>query len=195
MSTRNPNRQTSDESPRGSAVVSLLFWMCLFLSAVLYGVWAQAPRFVDWVELKHEFQSNQGELSGLQDELRHLRRVADALQRDPDFAARVARSELDAVRPGAETIRLPEELGVDPRVPAATAAVATPSLPWYLPVMKQIADDDVLRRRLLLVATALVLGAFVFLNDGTLRVVESLRSPGSFARRVFGRYIRSDQPS
>ncbi|REJ88069.1 MAG: hypothetical protein DWQ34_23370 [Planctomycetota bacterium] len=194
MPTRTAEHATPAPHPRGGTVVSLLFWGCLFASAILYSVWAHAPRFVEWTELNHKFQSNQAELGGLQSQLRHLQRVADALERNPDFAARVARSELDAVRPGAETIRLPQELGVDPRIPAETNVVPPPELPWYLPELRNAAENEVLRRRLVLLATCLVLVAFVFFNDGTLHLLGSLHSPGSFARRVFARYIRTDAP-
>jgi hypothetical protein len=174
-------------TPR-SAIASLLFWVCLFVAVGMYGVCALSSRVVAWADLDREYRTRQSELIGQQREVRHLQNVADALQNDPEFAERLARSELAARTPGAEVITLPEGLTYDPLAGEAAPAQAVIVDAWYVPVLQRVATDDGLRRKLWVAAAALMLFAFGVLHNG--RRHAWLRGAG---RRVFGRYIKHSE--
>jgi hypothetical protein len=173
-------------TPR-SAIASLLFWLCLFAAVGMYGVCALSGRVVAWADLDREYRTRQAELIGQQREVRHLQNVADALENDPEFAERLARSELAAQTPGAEVITLPDGLVYDPLARNADSPKAVIADAWYIPAFRRVTADDGLRLRLWLGAAALLLFAFGVLHNGPRRTW--LRGAG---RKVFGRYIRSN---
>ena len=170
--------------------VSLLFWLCLAIAVALYGACALAPRVVVWAELQRQSARNQAELVNLDQQVQQLARVAHALERDPTFAAELARVELDAARPGGTRIPLPPSLGFDPRVPRAAAVVAEPLEPWYLPAARLVATDAKLRWKLLGFAAGLMLFAFVFLQGDLSRLASIGATSRRVLRTVFGRYLR-----
>ena len=167
-------------------ITSLLFWLCLFAAVGMYGVCALSARVVAWADLDREHRSRQAELVGKQREVRHLQRVADALESDPEFAARLARSELAASTPGAEVIPVPEELVFDPLATNAAAPETVIADAWFVPVFRHVAGDDQLRTRLWIGSAGLLLFAFGVLHDGARRGL--LRGAG---RTVLRRYVKS----
>lgn len=176
---------TTDELTPRRTITSLLFWLCLFAAIGMYAVCALSARVVVWADLDREHRTRQAELIGRQREVRHLQRVADALETDPDFAARLARSELAASTPGAEVIPLPEELAYDPLATSSEAPNAVIADAWFVPLFRRVAADDVLRQRLWVGAATLLLFAFGVLHNGARRGL--LRGAG---RTVFRRYVK-----
>ena len=171
-------------TPR-SAIASLLFWLCLFAAVGMYGVCALSARVVAWADLDLEYRTRQAELIGRQREVRHLQSVADALENDPEFAARVARSELAMQSPGSEVIAVPDDLTFDPLAQASNAPEIAVTDAWFVPVFRRVSADDRLRLRLWIGAAALMLFAFGVLHNGPRRAW--LRGAG---RKLFGRYLR-----
>jgi hypothetical protein len=167
-------------------IASLLFWSCLFAAVGIYGVCALSARVVAWADLDREHRARQAELIDAQREVRHLQNVSDALERDPEFAERLARSELAMATPGAEVVALPHGLVYDPLATRADVPETAIADAWYLPVFRRVAADDALRLRLWAGAAGLLLLAFSALHNGARW--GWLRGSG---RRLFGRYIRS----
>jgi cell division protein FtsB len=175
---------------RSGGFVSLLFWLCLGIAVGLYGACALAPRAVVWAELQAQSARNQTELVNLERQAQQLARVAHALERDPTFAAELARVELNAARSGRTRIPLPPSLGFDPRAPRTVKMVAVPFEPWYLPAARLLATDATLRWKLLGVAAGLMLFAFVFLQGDLSRLASIGATSRRVLRTVFGRYLR-----
>ena len=89
-------------------------------------------------------------------------RALDAAKTEPakrpaDGANR--RAELDAAPADARVIQLPPELNSDPRTRRQFVRVDLPVDPWYLPLLRWIADDARLRRKLLLAAAGVSAGS------------------------------------
>lgn len=185
MPDRPDNTAVADEPQRSS--VAPLFWLCLLVSAALYAPCALASRVVAWAELQQKHDRNQAELIGVQQQVQHLQRVADALEADPAFAAQLARVELGAAPAGTRVISLPPELANDPRDPPPAPAITPPRTPWYLPPMQRVAADGALRRNMLLTAAGVFLFGFLVFRDG------AFAGPKGALRFVFGRYLRNGE--
>lgn len=171
-------------TPR-SAIASLLFWLCLFAAVGAYGVCALSARVVAWADLDLEYRTRQAELIARQREVRHLQSVADALEKDPEFAERLAQSEFGTQTAGADVIPLPDELAYDPLAKEIDAPQLAAADAWFVPVFRRVAADDQLRLRLWIGAAALLLFAFGVLHNGPRRAC--LRGAG---RKIFGRYLK-----
>lgn len=159
----------SDESAHPNAaepgwLVSLLFWLALLVAAVLYGAVALAPKYLAYLESRHAFHGNQIRLIALQQNERYLEKTVAALENDPDFAAELARVDFNATRPGEEKIPVDPHLSLDARA-EPELSITNPRLPWYAPLVTLIAENERLRRNLLIAAAAVVLLAFTFLHE------------------------------
>ena len=173
-------------------LVALAFWLCLIVSAALYAVCALSPRVVEWTTLRHRHTENQVKLLDLQNQIKHLERVTDAIENDPDFAARLARSEFGGAGSNTGQIPLPPALDFDPRVPRDAERPQIAGLPWYLPILERVADDGTLRMRALVAAACTMLFAFLFLQERSLGI---LRVPTRAVARLASRYvIAEDSP-
>jgi cell division protein FtsB len=144
--------------------VSLLFWLALLLAALLYGAVALSPKYMAWLETRREYHDGQVRLVALERQVGYLERVVSALESDPQFAAELARVDFDACRPGEEQIPVDARLSLDGLV-KETHAVRAARLPWYTPLVAQAAENEPLRRNLLIAAASMVLFAFTFLHE------------------------------
>lgn len=160
-------------------LVGLLFWFTLLAAAALYGIVALAPKYLSFLEARREFRANQTQLVALQQQSRYLERTVTALESDPQFAAELARVDFNAVGPGEEKIPVDPHLSLDGRAEPALR-VPTPRLPWYAPLVTLVAENERLRRNLLIAAAAIVLFAFTFLHESEAPRIHSA------ARRVRG---------
>ncbi len=157
-----------------SWAVSLSFWGCLLLSAVLYASVALSPKVVNYIRLRTDFNATQFELVELEREVQYLARVAEALER-PDFSEELARVDFDASRPGDERIRVNptgtpiNREALDASVPEETVSRPAIAYPWYMPLIDMLATDMKLRRSLLIASSVVVLVAFTFLQEGSRR--------------------------
>jgi hypothetical protein len=186
MSARRSTPEPGDQPQRGSAAAPL-FWACLLIAAALYAPCVLADRIVGWSDLRQEYERRQAELVAAQQQVRHLQRVAAALEADAEFSAQVARAELGAAPAGTQRIVLPPELNNDPRIPPASAVAEPPREPWYVPSLRLVAGDASLRRNLLIAAAAVFLFGFLVFRDG------AFTAPRGVLRTVFGRYLREEE--
>src|SRR5262245_4177885 len=104
MPQRQSIRPADDQQPVRGSSAATLFWICLLTAAALYAPCVLAGRIVAWGDLQAAYLRNQAELVANQQQIRHLQRVAAALERDPEFAEQVARAELGAARAGTRVI-------------------------------------------------------------------------------------------
>ncbi|MCH7988301.1 MAG: hypothetical protein IID46_04020 [Planctomycetes bacterium] len=91
-------------------IVSLAFWLCLFLSAALYAVVVLAPKWHTSQKLNSEHRNNQIQLVLLEQDVKRLGKVVTALESDTELAAELSRVDFGAVRPGEERLSVDEDL-------------------------------------------------------------------------------------
>ena len=141
--------------------LSLLFWFCLLLAALLFAAVSLAPKLLDSLQLRSQFDQNQRQLVAMEHQTEQLHRVIEAIQTDADFSAELTRIEFDAVLPGEEVIPVEMDLKLDLR------SLETPSLPpiqvvqeWFEPIVLRLASDTRLRNGFLGAAGLLVIVSF-----------------------------------
>lgn len=198
MSTPAPDDPPSQPASAVQGwVTSLLFWLCLLLSATMFASVALAPKLLAWLTLKHEHYTHQVRLVEMERKVTYLGRVVDAMENDPEFASQLARVDFDAVRPGDERIAVDSTLSLDgrERQPEVPAVPRTTSL--LTPLLHQITDRPELRRALLTIAAVLILFAFTFLQESAVETlapveVEKPAAPRtSLAELLAQRYRRT----
>ncbi len=161
---RNPD--TPQLSTVASFFISILFWITLIFAACLYAVLALSPRLSEALSLQEHYSKNALVVSRLDQEISHLSKVANALENDPDFVARVAGSEL-ARLPSSNNlqIQVDQHLDYDARIPHIEIE-QSPDPPWYTQSVHQLSQPTALRNHTL-IATLILFGlAFVCFNDG-----------------------------
>ena len=173
------NKSPSPSAAEPGWIVSLLFWLALLTAAVLYAAVALAPKYLAHLESRRAFRANQTRLVALQQNERYLQRTVAALESDPQFAAELARVDFNALRPGEEKIPVDSHLSLDARA-EPELRVTNPRLPWYAPLVTVAAENERLRRNLLIAAALVVLLAFTFLHESEAPRIRSA------ARRVQG---------
>ncbi|WP_437206416.1 hypothetical protein [Planctomicrobium sp. SH664] len=144
---------------------TLLFWMSLYAAGFLLAIICLSPRYVATQRLKDKFDRNAHQLSLLQQEVEQLDLVARALQTDPDFVARMIRTELSGERPSSLLV-VEDGLDFHPHQPVTavtTSAIAEPSpVPAWIELL---VTDDNLRTRCQWTLITLVAFGFLILND------------------------------
>ncbi len=145
-------------------MIPVAFWMCLLSSAALFASVSLAPRLVEWHELQLSTLARQQELVELDQHVQHLGKVVHALEFDPHFQAEVIRQEIGSPAAG-DRIPLDPSLTVDLAVPRVAAPNVALVVPWYIPILRVLAIPSDWRRRVLWIAAALCLLAFVALRE------------------------------
>lgn len=147
-------------------LVSLAFWLCLIGASGLFAGVTLSPKLLARQALAERYRDQQLRLLRIEQQVEQLDRVVVALERDPHFAAEIARLEFDVARPGEEIIPVEQGLtlrtAADPPMSGISTAVEAPS--WQ-PSLARLATDRRLRWQLLAVAAAMVVLAFTFLQD------------------------------
>jgi len=147
-----------------------------------------------WLRTRGDYVANQVQLVRLEEQVHYLKRVADALENDPDFASEMARVEFNAYEPGDERIPVDASLSLSSRTAPATIERPAVALPWYAPIVDRLANHQRLRSILLGLAAVLLIFAFTFLHE---ECEPELRSSTKAAlrlkNRVMGRYF-NDRP-
>jgi cell division protein FtsB len=156
----NAPQSLPPETAYGMAI-SLLFWFCLLLAALFFAAVSLAPKLLDSLQLRSQFDRNQRQLVAMERQTEQLQRVIEAIQTDADFSAELTRSEFDAVLPGEEVIPVEMDLKLDLR------SLETPALPpiqavqeWFEPIVLRLASDTRLRNGFLGAAILLVIVSF-----------------------------------
>ena len=170
MLTASPSYSAHEPSPDtiSGLVISLLFWLCMIVAAVLFGVVSLSPKLLVYLHLRSQFDMNQRKLVALENQADQLQRVIDAMQHDKEFAAELIRIEFDAARPDEEVIPVDFPLKRDARVVETPLPEITSENPWYEPVVKNLASDSKLRTSLLGAAAMLVVASFTLLQPAGL---------------------------
>lgn len=171
-------------------LISLGFWCCLLISAALFGSVALAPKIQACMQLRVQYETNQGELVSLERQASRLQRVIDAIRNDKQFASEMTRIELDAVQPGEEVIPVPSELKLNSDVSTIDAPRATRTV-WYNAWIQEIAAESRLRTVILCVAASLVVVGFTVLQPQELRrSTPELQGGVTIWQTVKGRYAQ-----
>ena len=170
MSTASPSCSDQEHLPDtiSGLVISLLFWLCIIVSAILFGMVSLSPKLLVYLQLRSQFDINQRKLVALETQADQLQRVIDAMQTDKEFAAELTRIEFDAARPDEEVIPVDFPLKRDARVMETPLPEITVEHVWYEPVVKNLASDSRLRTSLLGAAAMLVVASFTLLQPAGL---------------------------
>jgi hypothetical protein len=170
MSTVSPTYSAREHLPDtiSGLVISLLFWLCIIVSAVLFGVVSLSPKLLVYLQLRSQFDMNQRKLVALENQAGQLQRVIEAMQHDKEFAAELIRIEVDAARPDEEVIPVDFPLKRDARAVETPLPEITTEHVWYEPVVSHLASDSKLRTSLLGAAAMLVVASFTLLQPAGL---------------------------
>src|SRR5579872_846799 len=91
-------------------LTSLAFWLCLFVSAALYGSVTLSPKLLAYFTLNREYHANQWKLVSLEKQVARLQKVIDAQKNDPSFVREQARSDFDIASPDEQRIPVDSHL-------------------------------------------------------------------------------------
>jgi cell division protein FtsB len=193
MLTASPSFSAHEQTPDtiSGLVISLLFWLCMLVSAVLFGVVSLSPKLLVYLQLRSRFDVNQRKLVGLENQADQLQRVIDAMQHDKEFAQELLRIEFDAARPDEEIIPVDFPLKRDARVVETPLPEIAAEHEWYEPVVKHLASDSKLRTSLLGAAAMLVVVSFTLLQpDGLSPRPKGAHQSSSTWQNLCNRYSR-----
>lgn len=165
----------NEGSKRGRSVgVSVLFWSSLFLAGTLYAAVALSPKVLAWKTLQRERYNHQVRLVTLEWQTRYLKRVVQAFETDPEFAAEQARIDFDANRPGEERIAVDPSLSLDSRQFEPVFPQQNVSSQWYLIGFDAIASSRQLQRSMLTAAALITILAFTFFQESQIEGLKKL---------------------
>ena len=170
MSTVSPSYSAHEHLPDtiSGLAISLLFWLCMVVSAILFGMVSLSPKLLVYLQLRSQFDANQRKLVALETQADQLQRVIDAMQTDKEFAAELTRIEFDAARPDEEVIPVDFPLKRDARFVETPILQITAEHVWYESAVKNLASDSKLRTSLLGAAAMLVVASFTLLQPAGL---------------------------
>lgn len=172
-------------------VVSLIFWLCLLVAAILFGLVSLAPKYSVYLQLRSKFDVNQRKLVALEAQTEELSRVVHALENDKEFVAELTRMEFDAVGPGEEVIPVDDELRLNANKMPSTADDPAPIHEWYEPYVTYLASNGTVRMSLLATAAVLVIISFTLLPPaGPATGTENSSRQGSLWHTLRSRYVR-----
>lgn len=195
MTTQVPANSLSEPQPPAETIsgmaISLAFWICLIVSALLFALVALSPKFFVYLRLRNQFDSNQLRLVALERHAGQLQRVIDAIRSDKDFKSELTRIEFDAARPDEEVIPVDVALKLDARAFDARIPFQAAMPMWYEPAVKWLASDSPVRTTLLATAALLVVVSFTLLQPaGAEQVSSGVRGCNLIWRSLRNRYVR-----
>ena len=144
---------------------SLSFWLCLLVSAVLFGAVSLAPRVRDTIQLDHAYRQNQWELVRTEDQIQQMQRIATALRGDAEFLQRLAEADLHAQPPDVQQIPVDHDLVLRPISDSERVVTPHVPLPIYLPILDLLSDSRDVGNALLAVSAAIVIFAFTYFQE------------------------------
>ncbi len=163
--TSTPLTENRSLRPVESFAISLAFWGTLLCASGMYAVLSLAPGLVEHASLKHQHHQLVMRTANRNHEIHHLKRVASAMERDPDFVARLVRNELSLSPAGSTQFRVANDLGYDARVPNAVLPHQKIQAMWYDAWLIKITEPTGLRRKWIATTLVLYSVAFLFLNE------------------------------
>lgn len=151
-------------------ISSLLFWTQLLIAVALYAVVSLSPKLMMFVNLRTDYVKAQSQLINLEQQVEELKKVVTALEGDPRILNELARIEVDASRPGEQSITLSPELTLQSRITQQRVHTPDVALAWYEPLLATFVENRQLRTTCLSVAAALILLSFTFFQPSDLTV-------------------------
>ncbi len=148
--------------PPHAWIRALAAWLLLCVALGMYGVVALAPRLLSYARLQQQSQTHQLRLVAIEEQVRRLDRIAEALESDPEFAAAYARQTFAVVRPGEQRIPVPAELSLELAADSTELDLPPPEMPWYTSLIERIALNQRLSTILLSIAAVLAITSFVW---------------------------------
>ena len=179
--TSAADSQSFESEPQQGVVFTVWSWLCLFAAAGVLAVLHLSPKLVTYAELEQRCQTNQQRLVSLEQQVERLRLEAEALLRDPEFAAALARVDFQKLRPGEQRIPVDPHLSQQVRAAGPDLAVTPPPFPAWYPYARQVVQQPAWSSLLQLVGIGLVLCAFVPIRGTVL-----LHGPLGTVRRAAG---------
>ncbi|WP_145460205.1 hypothetical protein [Gimesia panareensis] len=187
-------KQNQHEESRIGWMISLTFWLLLFLAASLFAAVVLSPRYLSYLELRNEYLSNQVQLVTLENQVEYLKQIAHSLEHDPEFRSEVARVDFDAVRPGEERIAVDPDLALDLPKWNPRRKIPVTSRAWYVPMLSVLSENQKIRSSILLTAGVIVVLSFTFLHESQSRQLETVtRSTKDFLSLFLSRYRISEE--
>lgn len=175
-------------------MISLIFWILLFLAACLFAAVVLSPRYLSYLELRNEYLSNQVQLVTLENQVEYLKQIAHSLEHDPEFRSEVARVDFDAVRPGEERITVAPDLALNLPQWNPHRKIPVTSRAWYVPMLSVLSENQKVRSSLLLTAAVIVVLSFTFLHESQSHQLETVtRSTKDFLSVFLARYRISEE--
>ncbi|WP_145222482.1 hypothetical protein [Gimesia alba] len=166
--------QNQNEESSLGWMISLTFWIFLFIAASLFAAVVLAPRYLSYLNLQNEYLANQVQLVSLENQVEYLREIAHSLEHDPEFRSEVARVDFDAVRPGEERIAVDPDLALDVPQWDPGKKIPVSNRSWYVPMLGVLSENQKVRSSILLTAAVIVVLAFTFLHESQSRQLETV---------------------
>ncbi|MCH9652542.1 MAG: septum formation initiator family protein [Planctomycetes bacterium] len=192
MNTVLTNESQNEES-RFGWIISLTFWIFLFIAACMFASVVLAPQYLSYLNLRNEYLTTQVQLVSLENQVEYLRQIAHSLEHDPEFRSEVARVDFDAVRPGEERIAVDPELALDVPQWNPNQKIPIVSHSWYEPMLNVLSKNQKVRSSILLSAAAIIILSFTFLHESQSQQLESVsRSTRNMVGSFLSRYQISE---
>lgn len=155
----------SGDRTASGIILSLGFWCCFAAAAVLFGAVSLSSRLMERHRLEQQFARRQGDLLTLQREVDHLEAVVRALEAEGRLTRSVALHELRQAPRGVAAIPVEERLRYDPREADVTPVDVDHADPWYLFILRALAESPERRWGWGLVSAGLLVFGFVLLHE------------------------------
>ena len=160
----------------GSWTVSVAFWLALLFAATAYAAVVISPKLINYVRLRHDFHTTQVRLVTLEHEASDLQQVVESLERDPEFVRKLATVDFGALRRGEDRIAVDEELQLSIRDNDPVFDLSADALPWYGLLIEPFAFNQTVRRATLMTAAAVLIFAFMLLQESSPSAAQSSAS-------------------
>jgi hypothetical protein len=169
-------------------VVSLGFWFCLFLAAVMYAVVVLAPKWNSYQNLNFEHRNNQFQLVSLEQDVKRLGNVVTVLESDTEFSVELARADFGAIHPEDELLAVDEDLKMNVQFLQQLSPALITSQAGSSEWVRLFSQHRRLRHLTLAVAGLLTLFAFCFLIEPRRPSSTSADDADSPLTRLINRY-------
>tara|TARA_R110002095_G_scaffold121566_1_gene105759 strand:+ start:9437 stop:10036 length:600 start_codon:yes stop_codon:yes gene_type:complete len=182
-----------NEESRYAWIISMTFWIFLFIAASMFAAVVLAPRYLSYLKLRNEYLANQVQLVSLENQVEYLKQIAHSLEHDPEFRSEVARVDFDAVCPGEERISVDPDLALDVPQWNPNHKIPVINRSWYQPMLSVLSDNQKIRSSILLTAAVIVVLSFTFLHESQSRQLETVtRSTRNIVGTFLSRYQISE---
>jgi len=166
-------KKARPKSARGQTAApvlpSILFWLALFASVGLFSAVVLSPKLVAVALFEQRLADLESRQYDVERRNAYLKRVGDALEHDPQFAAEVARYELGARELNEERIAVKPALPNAPDAPHAQGSTFRWIDPRWLPLAERLVEDRLASNLCLVLAGGLAVVAFAFFSPSTSR--------------------------